>query len=340
MKFTGKFLTLLALAALLLVPYQAAQARGLLAGPLFGENYTLESGETLNEDLIIIGGSITIEEGAKVNGSIVLIGGSLTLDGEVTRDAVVIGGAVKLGSTAHIFGNIVPVGAPVAREEGARVDGELVNIPNSPAVPVPAVTPEPVETPQKASSNPLADLVWNVLGVFGNSVVFGALAMLVVLFLPERTRRIGELIPTRPVNAGLMGILSVILFITAILTLSLLSLLIITIPLTIPMILIASVIFAAASIFGWIGLGTELGLRLMRTTQREASLPLAAGLGTFLLNLAANGFGLLPCIGWTVPTLLGTLALGAAFMTRFGERQLHFTATPPTAESNPGAGIN
>ena len=47
MKVAGKFGILILLAALVLLPLQVAQAKGLADGPIFGENYTLKSGETL-----------------------------------------------------------------------------------------------------------------------------------------------------------------------------------------------------------------------------------------------------------------------------------------------------
>ena len=75
MKFAGKFLLVVLLAALLLVPFQTAQAKPLLEGQVvFGSNYTLKSGETLNGDLVVFGGTVTVEKGARVEGSVVLLG--------------------------------------------------------------------------------------------------------------------------------------------------------------------------------------------------------------------------------------------------------------------------
>ena len=333
MKLTGKLAILLLLAALVFVPLRAAQALEPQEGPIIGSNYTLKSGETLNEDLIVIGGSITIEKGATVTGAIVLIGGSLIVNGEAMGDVVVVGGAASLGSEAHIYGNLVPIGAPVNLAEGARVDGEVINEPVKPSVTVPVV-PETPKGPVVDLGDFFSNSFWQVFELFTNSIVLALLASLIVLFLPQQTRRVGEAIPAQPLMMGAMGLLSVIVFVTAMVALGLFSVLIITLIITVPMIIFVAVVFAAAGVFGWVALGTEIGLRLMNTTNREFPLPLVAAVGTFLLNIVANGIGLLPCIGWVMPTLLGLVSLGAVFMTRFGTRPLLITATQAPVESS------
>jgi hypothetical protein len=248
---------------------------------------------------------------------------------------VVIGGAVQLGSEAHIVGNLVTVGAPVARAEGARVDGDIINEPAKPSVTVP-VTPVVPSSPN-VMVNTAVNMFWGAVDLFARSLGIGLLAALIVLFLPTQTRRVGEAIPTQPITTGAMGLLSVLLFITAMVALGLFSVLIVTLILTVPMILVVSVAFAAAAVFGWIGLGTEIGLRFNTAIGQDLPLPLTAGLGTFALNLVANGIGFIPCVGWLVPTVLSMLALGAVFMTRFGTRPLLVTATPVPVEPVPSA---
>jgi hypothetical protein len=119
--------------------------------------------------------------------------------------------------------------------------------------------------------------------------------------------------------------------------LALFSVLIITLILTIPLIIVIAIVFAAAAVFGWVGLGTEIGLRLGSALKTEFPLPLAAGLGTFLLNLVGNGFGLIPCVGWVVPMLLGLVSLGAVILTRFGTRSFSITVAQAPVESVPPA---
>lgn len=336
-KITTKLSIFILLAILVLTPLQIAQARGLDDGPFFGESVIVKNGETFNGELVVFGGSVTLESDSTVTGSVVLIGGSLVADGEVRGDVIVIGGAVSLGSKAHVFGNLFTVGAPVSRAEGARVDGSILNNPKKPSPTTPEVVVTPGVPRPAVIFDGISNLFWEAFSLFWQAVGFGLLAALLVLFLPQQTRRVGEAIPSQPAWAGAMGLGSILLFITAIVALALFSVLIVTLFLTVPMIIGISVIFAAAVIFGWVGLGTEIGLRLAMALKTEFPLPLSAGLGTFLVHLVANGFGMIPCFGWVVPTLLSLVSLGAVFLTRFGTRPLLVTAEPAPLESAPPA---
>jgi hypothetical protein len=331
MKFASRLSILTLVAALIFIPLRSVYALDNLAGPIFGSNYTLKSGETLNEDLVVLGGSITIEQNATVTGSIVLIGGSLIMAGEGQKDVVVIGGAVSLGETAHIYGNLVTLGAPVNRAEGARVDGEVLKNPTQPAINPPTLPG--VETIPTVSTNPLLNMLNRGLSLFAQSLGLGLLAALLVLFLPQQIRRVGEAIPAQPGSTGATGLLGVLIFITAIVALALFSILIITLILTIPLIILLAVAFSAAGVFGWIGLGTEIGLRLASALKTDFPLPFSAAVGTFLLNFVANGIGFIPCVGWVVPLLLGLASLGAVFLTRFGTRALTLAAASAPAEN-------
>lgn len=165
----------------------------------------------------------------------------------------------------------------------------------------------------------------------------GLVAALLVLFLPQQTRRVGEAVPSQPAWAAAMGLGSVLLFITALVVSVLFSLLIVTMLLTTPMIIVILITFAAAAVFGWVGLGTEIGLRLAAVLKTEFPFLLSAGVGTFLLHLVANGFGMIPCLGWVFPTLLSLVSLGAVFLTRFGAHPLSIAATQVSVESVPPA---
>jgi hypothetical protein len=176
---------------------------------------------------------------------------------------------------------------------------------------------------------------WEAFWLFMRSLGYGLLAMLVVLFLPQQTRRVAEAAVRQPLNMGGMGLLTYILLIVLIVALALFSILIITLLLTIPLLLIVGLIFGAAMAFGWIALGTELGSRFAGMFNREWPMPLNALIGTFLMTLVADGIGFIPCVGWVAPVLLTLLGLGAVTMTRFGTKSLPFTATLAPVESVP-----
>ncbi len=326
-KNIGKLLLILCLVILLVVPLGSVSAKGLHDGQvIFGQNYTLKSGETLNGDLVVFGGAVSIESDATVNGSVVLVGGSLSMDGTATKDVVVIGGAAHLGNSAHVRGNLVTMGAPLDRAQGAKVDGDTIdNVPSNYGFSgQPIVTPPTAPAPRfNIELSPL----WSLLSLFGRSLLLGLLALLVTLFMPVYTRRVGETIAVQPVVAGGIGLLTIIVAPLALL------IMIVTVIL-IPVALLAVVLLGVMIVFGWIGLGTEIGIRVGEMSPgSNIPLPALAFLGTFALTLVADGVGFVPCVGWLVPALLGLVGIGAVLMSRFGARPAVLAATPATGDS-------
>ncbi|HNH26674.1 MAG TPA: hypothetical protein PLR93_06610, partial [Anaerolineales bacterium] len=103
---------ILLLLALLIVPTASihAQTPNNDDVVLFGQNYTLEEGETLNGSLAVFGGNIDIKEGAEVNGSIAIFGGNITFakDTTINGDVAVFGGNVSV--EGEIAGDMVLFG--------------------------------------------------------------------------------------------------------------------------------------------------------------------------------------------------------------------------------------
>ena len=317
MKTVLKIASVLLLAILLFLPTQSAgAANGVSEGQvIFGQSFTLKSGETMNGDLLVFGGSATIETGATVTGSVVLFGGNLTVNGTVNGDVAVTGGTASLGAAAHISGNMTTVAASLDRADGSRVDGQIYNTATSwigngvnsnlPQPSIPAVPPIP-----KINFDPF----FSVMNGFGQSVGIAVLAMLVMLFLAPHADRVAHAILAQPLTAGGLGLLTVVVAPIAI-VLSVVTL--ILIPLA-PIIVIALVV---AGVFGWIAVGYEIGQRFTKAIHQNWHPAFSAGLGTFALTLVAKiltGIPVLNCVGWLVPFLLGMAALGAVLMTRFG----------------------
>ncbi len=321
-----KILTWFALLALLLVPTGAVAAQGLEDGQIIiAGTYTLESGETLNGDLVVIGGAATIQEEAVVAGNIVLMGGSLVVNGEINGDVLVMGGSVILGDTAILHGDLTTMGASLIRADGAVVDGEIFNTATSygngtngdhPIIPdIPIIRPIDIRI----------DLFQNVGGVISRAIVLGLLAMLVAVLLPEPTRRVAQAAIAQPVISGGLGLLTIVVLPFALVAMVITLILIPVTPLVI-------IFVAIVALYGWIALGTEVGIRLSRGNW---SMPLAAGLGTFLLTLVVDALASIPvlaCVGWPVLILLGVVALGAVFTSRFGSQVVFPAGTPSKVE--------
>ena len=338
MKKTLKFLSLLLVMSLLLLPTQTAAASGPNDGPvIFGGSYTLKSGDTVNGDVLVFGGVVLIEDGAIVNGDVVVFGGSLTVNGQVNGDVALVGGVAMLGAESVIDGSLSLVGATLNRADGAQVNGEVTysepsfNLDTPPSVPgvlnvpgvprVPGVPNVPV-VPFEWHSNPL----WVGLRVFGRSLAMALLALLVGLFLEEPTRRVGQSIAGQPVIASGLG------FLTIILAPAVLIVLAITIILA-PVAFLAVLVLLVALLYGWIALGFEVGLRFTKMIKQDWALPLTAAFGTWLLTIISAAIGLIPCVGWLAPFILATVALGGVTMSRFGSQIAH----PPEVPLAPAA---
>ncbi len=330
MKTILRFTSVLLLVFLFFLPLQSAGAtNGSSEGQvIFGQSFTLKSGDTMNGDLLVFGGSATIEEGATVNGSTVLFGGNLTVNGTVNGDVAITGGSASLGPAAHIAGNLTTVAASLDRAKGSQVDGQIYNTATSwisngvnSNIPQPVKPVVPVIPQVKFGFQPLI----SVLNGFGQSLGIAVLAMLVMLFLAPHADRVAHAIIAQPLTAGGLGLLTVVVAPIAIL-LSIVTL--ILIPLA-PIIVIALVV---AGVFGWIAIGYEVGQRFTKAIHQNWHPAFSAGLGTFVLTLAAKiltGIPVLNCVGWLVPFLLSMAALGAVLMTRFGTQ----VVTAPTNQT-------
>ena len=312
------------LAFLPMLPAAAAADSAIQGQFVFGQSFTLKNGQTMNGDLMVFGGSATIEEGATVNGNVVVFGGSLTLRGNVTHDAVIFGGTATLGATAHIDGSLSTLGSTLDRADGSLVDGQVntgnVHFGDGQNGYVPPVIPpsNPFATLTHFAINPL---LTGVANVFGQSVMLALLAMLLMLFLAQRADRVAHAIIAQPLTAGGLGLLTLVAVPVVLLALGLLSILIITLIITVPLMVVVSMAFGMALLFGWIAVGYEVGQRFTKAIHQEWHPAFSAGLGTFALTLVAASLTNIPvlsCIGWLVPFLLSMAALGAVLLTRFG----------------------
>ncbi len=271
-------------------------------GLIVGQSYRLRSGETLNQDLTVMGGSAELEKGSTVNGNVAVLGGSLSINGEVTGDVSAMGGVVSLGDTAIIDGDVFSLGATVSKSENAIVKGSIGA--GRPNVRVPGTASRTIESG--------ARVFWNLVSPIFQSFALAALAVLVSLFALRPMERISDTMMAQPVVAGGIGLLSVIVLPVLMVILSITIILL-------PVGLLGILSLAIALLFGWIAAGLLTGERLAQALKQNWTGPVSAGIGTLVLSLAAALFaGIIPCIGWLVPFLLASAALGSVVLTRFG----------------------
>ncbi len=203
MRFPRFLQTLLALVTMLGMAVPAFASDGQPPGQVvFGQGFTLQSGQTLKGDLIVFGGDVRVEADSRVEGNVVAWGGDVEIAGTVERDVVAFGGNVLLRRTARIEGGLVVLGGAVEREIGAIVHGQqLVNPPrwswmrfDGWAVPFPAFPYYP------ADSLPvlLFQVAMRGVEILLRAVVMAGLAGLVALLWPRAAARVGRSALERP----------------------------------------------------------------------------------------------------------------------------------------------
>ena len=58
---------------------------------VFGNKFTLRSGEVLDGNLIVFGGNVELQSGSTVDGDVVVFGGTINADGLITGTVVGLG---------------------------------------------------------------------------------------------------------------------------------------------------------------------------------------------------------------------------------------------------------
>ncbi len=301
---TGLLFVVLALVvALSLVFSGSVQAAGL-AKTVIANTFTLETGETLDEDLTILAGTVVLEKGSAVNGDVVLTGGTLEVAGTVDGDITATGGTLSLKKSAQVTGDIQLTGVAYNQADGAVVEGSVERMDGTlPAIP---------GVPKASVSGPFS-LIWDGIWFLARVFVMSALAILVTMFFPRHVQRTAQAIVAQPLTTGGLGLLTAVVapFVVVLLSITLIL---------IPVALLGLLALGLVSLFGWIALGQETGSRLAKAFNQEWAPPLSAGLGTLLLTFVLFSINFIPCVGWVFPFAAGMLGLGAAILTAVGTR--------------------
>jgi hypothetical protein len=328
MKRSGmKLLTSLIITALFLGVFPITVFAATPADVVIGNNYTLESGKTLNNDLFILGGSVNLMSGSTINGNVVLLGGSVQAAGRINGNVTVLGGTITLASTFVLQGNLTSAGTVINRDPGAQITGQITTGENLQYIVIPGGTHIP-------NLNSNVDPFFRVVGFFLGLFLWALVAMLVAMFIPTHLTRTSQTAFSQPLISGGLGLLTVIIMPI------ILVLLAITICL-IPVSLIGALILLIAWAFGLIAFGLELGRRVSGIFKQEWHPAISAGVGTLLLMTVLSGLGaIIPCIGWIPEFLVGLLGLGAVLLTQFGMKPYNPSLSLPgtsSGESNPSA---
>ena len=314
MRTNFKILSAILISVILLAAFPITTFAASSADAVIGNNYTLESGKTLNNDLFVLGGSVDLMSGSTINGNVILLGGTLQAAGMINGNLVIVGGTANLTSTFILNGNLTTAGTAVTRDPAAQLKGQ-VNINTDTPI---FVFPEGTRIP---ALNFIPGITFNIVWFFLELFLWVLVAMVTAMFLPKHLERIWQTSLSQPLLSGGLGLL------TSIILPIILVLLAITICL-IPVSLIGAFLLLVTWAFGMIALGLELGRRISLIFKGEWHPALAAGLGTLVLMLILNGLqAIVSCVGWIPKVLIGFWVLGAVLLTQFGMKPYPQTPT-------------
>ncbi len=324
MKATQKITLLI---ALVLITALALPGTALAAGAadrphdefVFGNTYTLHSGDTLDGNLFVFGGIATLESGSTVTGSVMVMGGTLSISGKVDGDVQVMGGYIKLTSSAVVNGDVSSLGGYLDQDSGATILGTVSTEEQVGAWDFGDIRQWDTFPMRQFQTFPNLDafgILWDGFFYILTVFVMAFLAMAIVMFWPQHTARVAHAIVAQPLMTGGLGLLT-ILVVPAVLIL-----LTITIILS-PVALVGFIVLVVLCVFGWIALGLEIGQRMAAMFKTEWHPAVAAGLGTFALTFLVGGVYTVfnqfcCCIGWIGLIVVGCLGLGSAMLTGFG----------------------
>lgn len=321
MKKNGYKVTIAFLLAVLVLGFLPITA--FAASPnaiVVGSNYTLQTGETLNDDLLIFGGNVDLLNGSTVNGSIVLFGGSLDAAGTVNGEIVIFGGTANLADTFVLHGDLITAGTYVNRNPKAQIFGQTFL----------GEDYQKIILPSGLNINTFADSftkgfnpIFRVGGFFIRLFLWALVAMVVAMFLPTYLTHTSQTETTQPLISGGLGCLTIIIAPLVLIFLA------ITICL-LPVAFIGALLLIIAWAFGLIAAGLEVGKRISMMFKQEWHPALTAGLGTLVLMVVLNGLEtFIPCVGWIPKFLVGLIGLGAVLLTQFGRKPYTPSASLP-----------
>jgi hypothetical protein len=313
------------------------------AAPPVRESRGRRRGSDRSGDRVRIGGNVDVGDGETVDGDVVAVGGSVRVDGDVRGDVVSVGGGVTLGRNASVDGDVTVIGGRLQRDPGARVGGKAqevglggINFGN-----------------WTWRRNPLGfwmtSMIGSAVAFVGTLARVGILcliAALVVLFGRDYMYRAGTVAARESLKAGAVGLLAQILFVPIlVITCIVLVLTIVGIPL---LLLLPFVILgiAVVAVIGFSGVANRVGVLASHRFGWRDDNPYAVTIvGVILLmapvllaRLSGMGGGVLfpitmalGIVGFLIEYAAWTVGLGAMALARFERRH-------PGDVSAPGSG--
>jgi len=274
---------------------------------IWGQTFVLSEGESLNGNLVIMGGLANLEAGSRIIGNVIVFAGNLSADGLIEGSVFGVGGIIEINANAFVERDISTFDSVLKIDQDAQINGKVSDSGGKSGA------------SQGMLISPFGDifgsLILKLLWLFLRLFLLSTIAVFVALVLPNRVSKIASTLVNNP---GLSGGVGIVLFVGGLLLILILAVTIIFSPLS----LIFGLIFMIASMLGWISLGMELGTRISRVFKLSLSPGVLAGIGTFIVLLISFGIdfilGGIPCVSWILPVLITSYGLGGVALSWFG----------------------
>ena len=285
-----------------------AASPGTVSGSLslFGGDFTIPAGEVREGNVTVYGGSGDVL--GTVTHDLRVFGGSVYVDGHVGHDVIMFGGSVQLGPDADVGHDVTVVGGSMERDPGARV-GHSVTEGGFSSDLVAGALPSLPSLPRPGSF----DLQFGI----GLAVGVVLVALLLQLFFPRQVATARDALEDRPFASLGFGCLTAV---AGVLLAALLGVTVILLPVTAAI----AVAMTAGWLLGLAGVIVLIGQRLTAALRIDVGPVVALLLGGVLVAVLVN----VPLLGGLFGLLIGSMALGAVVLTRFGTRP-HPPAAPP-----------
>ncbi|MBI1299161.1 hypothetical protein GC175_29875 [bacterium] len=311
---------------------------------IFNEDFTVESGEVVDESVTVFRGDVEIEEDGTVNGDLSVFSGDVQIAGTLNGDLAVIGGDVELDDTARITGDVSVVGGNLDRADGAFIGGNFVggprgdfgNFEGSPNIEVrPEVQVRSPEVRVERERPYILSFFFRLLQSILWTLLITGLVVLLSWLFPRQladVRKTGEEQPALSFAVGLVTALAVLL-VGAILAITVCLL---------PFSVLLWALLALVTLVGWAVLSAWLGEQIQSSLGtrlgRETHPLILITLGALMLTGATFfAWSVLPCLGWIVAVLLGSTGNGAVLvhLARRSNLTGGGTSTAPSPNSGP-----
>jgi hypothetical protein len=292
----------------------AGQSPGF-SGFSLNDSYALGNGAQRDGDQLIMAYTIDLKSESAIDGKATLIGNEASVNTHVAGDLVVIAKRLKLGADAHVAGDLVICVNDLERADGALIDGEIR---------------EECEEGGRASISSLFDsgidnwrgnFLVRLSGLLGSALLFGALAALGVVLVPQPLTRISYAIQHAPLVTGGVG------FLTIVIAVGLTAFYMVSLFLVLPVVLFPFVLFGwlvigLFGLLGWVALAEPFGRTLLKRFGANDQPPLiTAVVGAIVLALLLRVWSLLWIVSWVgllAIVILGSMGVGAVVLTRVG----------------------